>query len=419
MFAANTAVVTLILLVSLVGLGVLFARWLGLRRPSQVVGSDGEQLAGPTGTAVEGSQTPRSADVSIGGPGAAGAAEHTLPGDDALSVERFVIKPLDVKPFRIVPLDAAVTDGHPSDDAVTGADVVVEERAVDAPAVAVAAGDVAVPATPARTAGFLRREPGIVVAVEPPAADDGAGDESGDESGDDSSALADVDVDMDGDGDEVAAVEDEDDDQVEDDDEVVARLDRAASLHTTLEQARSRVQALEEERQAQLEGLDQVAREYRRRGALVRSLRADVATSDEQWMALEADLAAAREQTERVDRERISLLRRAEAGEYLGVQLNAQLDDVREELQQAEASMSELRSTIDARDQRIRDVEAALAFSEAERRMAQTSLAGRDERVRRLEQSLAVRDERLRAVESELAELSGRIVEFEGRSAGF
>ncbi len=211
---------------------------------------------------------------------------------------------------------------------------------------------------------------------------------------------------------EVASVEIDDDD-----DEVVARLDRAASLHTTLEQARSLVQELEIERQAQLEGLDHVAREYRRRGALVRSLRADVATSDEQSVALEAELSAAREQADRLDGERVSLLRRSEAGEYLGVQLNAQLDDARRELEEERASTSELRSTIDQRDERVRDLEAALATSEAEWRMAQTSLAGRDERVRRLEQSLGERDERLRSLESELAELSGRIVELEGRSA--
>ena len=202
-----------------------------------------------------------------------------------------------------------------------------------------------------------------------------------------------------------------------DDDRLVARLDRAASLQAALEQARSRVQELEAERERNLEGLDQVAREYRRRGALVRTLRADVASSDDQTAAIASELAAMRDESSRLEEERMSLLRRAEAGQHLGAQLNAQLDEARVELDQAKAAAAELQALLHGSDERVRDLEASLSSSEADRRSIQSSLAGRDERVRRLEQSLAERDERLRSVETELAELSGRLIELGDRSA--
>jgi len=133
-------------------------------------------------------------------------------------------------------------------------------------------------------------------------------------------------------------------------------------------------------------------------------------------LSLQSDLAVARAQAERLEAERTTLLRRAEAGEYLGVQLNAQLDGVRGELERTHVSASGLQAVVDRRDERILAMETTLATTADEMRVGRAALSGRDERVRRLEQSLAERDERLRAVESELAELSGRIVELEGRS---
>ena len=173
--------------------------------------------------------------------------------------------------------------------------------------------------------------------------------------------------------------------------------------------------------------------EYRRRGALVRKLRTDVAATADEHATVAAELASVREQAERAEEERTLLLRRAESGEYLGVQLNAQLDEARTELDTVRATEADARAELDAvraaeaaaraeleaataeRDDRLRELEAALTTSEAERRTTQAALAGRDERLRRLEQMLAERDEKLRSVEWELAEVGGRIVELEGQ----
>jgi DNA repair exonuclease SbcCD ATPase subunit len=205
----------------------------------------------------------------------------------------------------------------------------------------------------------------------------------------------------------------------ESDDAVVAGVGRAMALEGELQDARARVVELEQERASHLAGLEEVAHEYRRRGALVRKLRTDVAATAEERATVAAELASVREQAERAEEERTLLLRRAESGEYLGVQLNAQLEELRTELDSARAAEAEARAELETavadRDGRLHELETALSTSEAERRTTQAALAGRDERLRRLEQMLAERDEKLRSVEWELAEVGGRIVELEGQ----
>ncbi len=453
MFAANTIVVTLLLIVLLIVLAVLLLRWLTARRPSQV--ARGVATTPPTESSAAGvpalAGTDETSAALIDDASKVDGAEAEGAADDGAAVD---VVAVDVVAVDEVAVDEVAVDEAPreGDESLGGGGgpsrrwalvrgeptitASVQPPGDDAPVKAVAEADPAAPipdgveavdSEPALlTAGFAEgwhdddgRRGGRVAMHDwaddggfdaPP--EDGAHGEAADGAEADHADHAGGTGDHDGPGERT---DDERDGGA--DDRLVARLDRAASLQAALEQARSRVQELEAERERNLEGLDQVAREYRRRGALVRTLRADVASSDEQTAAIASELDAIRDESSRLEEERMSLLRRAEAGQHLGAQLNTQLDEARGELDQAKANAAELQALLQGSDERLRDLETSLSSSEADRRSIQSSLAGRDERVRRLEQSLAERDDRLRSVESELAELSGRLVELGDRSA--
>ncbi len=435
MFAANTTVVTLLLIVLLIVLAVLLLRWLTARRPSQVARAVARTA--PTESSATGVSALAGADET-----SAALIDDTSKVDE-VAVDEVAVDEVAVDEVAVEGDESlGVGDGPvrrwafvrgeptirasvqpPGDEARAIAAGEADHAAPIPDGVEVVDSELALP-----TAGFAEgwhdddgREGGRVAMHD--WADDGGFDAPTEDGAHDQAADGAEAEHADGTGGtgdhEWLGVHDRTDDGRDDgaDDRLVARLDRAASLQAALEQARSRVQELEAERERNLEGLDQVAREYRRRGALVRTLRADVASSDEQTAAIASELSAMRDESSRLEEERMSLLRRAEAGQHLGAQLNTQLDEARGELDHVKAAAAELQALLHGSDDRVRDLETSLSSCEADRRSIQSSLAGRDERVRRLEQALAERDDRLRSVESELAELSGRLVELGDRSA--